>query len=102
MTVISFYRIALTVTDNTHIFFFLYCTLAFVPSSHHFSVHGNDVSNEGAVLHRCDVSIGDPITKGCVRAAGHHRAWATVRDEDGLIAHIPINSGAICYRGDIC
>lgn len=84
-----------------HRFFFFYCTVAFVPSSHHFSVHGNDVSNEGALLHRCDVSISYPITKGCVRAAGHHGAWATVRNEEGHIAHIPINSGTVGYRRDI-
>lgn len=50
--------------------------LVFSTSSHHLPVHSDDVSNEGALVRRCDVSIGDPVGQRRLRAAG-----PTVRDE---------------------
>ena len=52
-------------------------------SSHHLPVHGDDVSNERAFLHRCLASVGDSTVEGRVRAAGHQSAGPTVRDAIG-------------------
>lgn len=54
--------------------------------SHHLPVHSNDVPNERAFLHRCDVSIGNPVDQGYVWAAGDHGARPTVSDQ------VPISS----------
>lgn len=52
----------------------------FVQRSHHLSVHGDDVADERALLHGCDVSVGDPVGHGCLRAAGNRRVGSTVGD----------------------
>lgn len=74
---------------------------AFVQRSHHLSVHGDDVSNEGALLHWCNVSVGDPVGQGRFRAAGHHGAGPTVGDEDGLVGWVLVSSGAVGYYGEV-
>lgn len=64
-------------------------------SSHHLSVHGDDVANEGALLHWCDVSVGDAIGQGGLRVAGHHGVGPTVGDEDRLAVQGHSGSGAV-------
>lgn len=64
-------------------------------------MHGDDVANEGAVLHWCDVSVGDAVGQGCLRAAGHHGVGPTVGDEDRLAVQGSISSGAVGYWGDV-
>lgn len=59
-------------------------------------MHSDDVSNKGALVHRCDVSIGDPVGQRRLRAAG-----PAVRDEVELTAHVPIGSCVVGYRCDI-
>lgn len=64
-------------------------------------MHGDDVSNEGALLHRCDVSVGDPVAQGRLWVIGHQGAGPTVGDEDGLNAQDLISSRAVGYQGDV-
>lgn len=61
-------------------------------NSHHLPVHGDDVSNEGALLHWCDMSIGDAIDQGCLWATGHHATGPPVGDKDGLIDEVSVSS----------
>lgn len=92
------------ITHNMYVSHILYCIIqrsAFVQRSHHLSVHGDDVSNEGALLHWCDVSVGDPVGQGRFRAAGHHGAGPTVGDEDGLVGRVLVSSGAVGYWGEV-
>lgn len=64
-------------------------------------MHGDDVSNKRALLHQCDVPIGDPVRQGRLWAAGHHGTGPTIRDEDGLMVQVPISSCAVGYWGDV-
>lgn len=64
-------------------------------------MHGDDVANEGTLLHRCDVSVGDPVVQWRLWVTGHHGAGPTVGDEDGLSAQVPIGRRAVGYWGDV-
>lgn len=70
----------------------------FVQHSDHLPVHGDDVSDEGTSLDRCDVSIGDPVGQGRLGTAGHPGAWSSIGDEDGLVDQ-DVVSRAVDYRG---
>lgn len=59
---------------------FLQRNSAFVQRSHHLSVHSDDVADERTLLHWCDVSVGNPVGHGHVRAAGNHGVGSTVGD----------------------
>ena len=63
-------------------------------------MHGNDVSSKGALLHQSDMAIGDTIWQGWLWAAGHYGTGPTVREEDWLMAQVPISSCAIGYWDD--
>lgn len=64
-------------------------------------MHGDDVSSEGALLRRRDVSVGDPVGQGCLRAAECHGAGPAVGDEDVLVARVPVSSRAVGYWGNV-
>lgn len=49
-----------------------------VCTSYHFSVQGNDVANERAVLNWGGMAIGDAVGKTLFRARGYHRALLAV------------------------
>lgn len=79
----------------------LYCNSAFAWTSHHLSVHSNDVSDERTLLHWCDVSVGDPIGQGHLGAAGKHDVGAAVGDELRLVGQAAASHGAVGYRGEV-
>lgn len=64
-------------------------------------MHGDDVSNEGALLHWCDVSVGDSVGQGRLRAAWHHSAGPPVGDKDRLVCQALITNRAVGYWGEI-
>lgn len=64
-------------------------------------MHGDDVANEGALLDWCDVSVGDPVSQGRLRAAGHRGAGPTVGDEKGLVGQVLISHRTVGYRGEV-
>lgn len=64
-------------------------------------MHGDDVANEGALLHWCDVSIGDPVSQGHLRAAGHQGAGPTIGDEKGLVGQVLNSNRTIGYWGEV-
>lgn len=64
-------------------------------------MHGDDVADEGALLHWCDVSIGDPVSQGRLRAAGHRGAEPTVGDEEGLVGQVLVSDGAVGDWGEV-
>lgn len=64
-------------------------------------MHGDDVSDEGALLYGCDVPISNPIGQRCLWAAGYHGAGSTIGDEDRFIAKVSISSWAVGYWGDV-
>lgn len=68
-------------TQN-YIIFLLQSVLGqFLDYSHHLSVHGDDVSNERAVLHGAHMSVGNPIDQRRLWAAGQQCAGPTVSDQ---------------------
>lgn len=64
-------------------------------------MHGDDVSNEGALLHQGHVSVGDSIGHGRLGAAGHRGAGPAVGDEDGLVGQVLVSSGAVGFWGEV-
>lgn len=64
-------------------------------------MHGDDVSSEGALLHRCDVPVGDPIGDGRLWATGHQGAGPPVGDEGELTAQVLFSSRAVGDWGDV-
>lgn len=68
--------------------------------SHHLPVQGDDVANEGAVLHRCNVSVCHTVHLGGLGAAGPH-GGATVQDEDQFVVQVPVKVWAADDRGDV-
>lgn len=70
-------------------------------SPHHLSVHGDDVSDEGALLHWRDVSVEDPVGQGRLRAAEHPGAGPSIGDEEGLVGQVLISSRAVGYWGEV-
>lgn len=71
----------------------------FVQRSDHFPVHGDDVSDEGTSLDRCDMSIGDPVGRGRLGTAGHPGAGSSIGDEDGLVDQDVVSCRAVDYQG---
>lgn len=70
-------------------------------SSHHLPVHGDDVADEGTLLERRDVAVGEPVAEGHLGAAGNRHVGSAVGDERGPVGRAVAAYGAVGHRGEV-